>query len=282
VQALSRQQEAERQIQGETAQHLLAGYDALVQSIYQSLRGASSVLRLSTIATAVNWEPARVEVCSRHATGYNMPCILARQCVVTVPLGVLQAGVDEKGAIRFEPEPPQLEAARQLTMGSAIRISLQFRNIFWESHQGLEEVSFLHADGEALPVWWTQMPMRVPLLTAWVGGPAAQALLGKRPDEIASLAERVLAKVLKVPPQQIAHELLAWQMHDWQSDPFSRGAYSYIPVGALDAPQTLATPVQNTLYFAGEATDTEGHWGTVHAALKSGLRAARQALAQKR
>jgi hypothetical protein len=38
--------------------------------------------------------------------------------------------------------------------------------------------------------------------------------------------------------------------------------------------------VANTLFFAGEHTDTTGHWGTVHAALRSGLRAAAQTLVE--
>jgi monoamine oxidase len=40
----------------------------------------------------------------------------------------------------------------------------------------------------------------------------------------------------------------------------------------------MCMPVNHTLYFAGEHTDTTGHWGTVHAALRSGLRAAGQVL----
>jgi monoamine oxidase len=57
------------------------------------------------------------------------------------------------------------------------------------------------------------------------------------------------------------------------------GAYSYVPAGGLDAVLKMATPVLETLYFAGEHTDLTGHWGTVHAALRSGVRAARQVLA---
>jgi len=44
----------------------------------------------------------------------------------------------------------------------------------------------------------------------------------------------------------------------------------------------MATPVQDTLYFAGEHTDVTGHWGTVHAAMRSGMRAARQLLSSTR
>ena len=66
--------------------------------------------------------------------------------------------------------------------------------------------------------------------------------------------------------------------HDWQSDPFSRGAYSYGGVGADDAQRTLGSPVDNILFFAGEATDTSGYNGTVHGAILSGHRAAEEIL----
>ena len=62
--------------------------------------------------------------------------------------------------------------------------------------------------------------------------------------------------------------------HNWQNDPFSRGAYSYGKAGARDAQSALARPVANTLFFAGEATDIGGHNGTVHGAIASGRRAA--------
>ena len=69
---------------------------------------------------------------------------------------------------------------------------------------------------------------------------------------------------------------MATHRHDWSLDPFSRGAYSYVVAGALDAPQAMTRPEAGTLFFAGEHTDITGHWGTVHAALGSGLRAAAQ------
>lgn len=67
-------------------------------------------------------------------------------------------------------------------------------------------------------------------------------------------------------------------MHDWQTDPFSLGAYSYAAVGGMDAAKALATPVANTLYFAGEATNGCGYNGTVHGAIATGLRAAKELL----
>jgi len=66
--------------------------------------------------------------------------------------------------------------------------------------------------------------------------------------------------------------------HDWQGDPFSRGAYSYAAIGGIDAAQELAAPMAETLYFAGEATNCDGYNGTVHGAIATGYRAAQELL----
>jgi len=68
-------------------------------------------------------------------------------------------------------------------------------------------------------------------------------------------------------------------VHDWKSDPFARGAYSYVLVNGADARRALAEPLEDTLYFAGEAANVEGEAGTVSGALQTGQRAAREALA---
>jgi monoamine oxidase len=76
----------------------------------------------------------------------------------------------------------------------------------------------------------------------------------------------------------IADELEAVYCHDWQRDPFARGAYSYVGVGGGTARRDLAVPVADTLFFAGEATDDEGEAATVAGALQSGERAASEIL----
>ena len=64
-----------------------------------------------------------------------------------------------------------------------------------------------------------------------------------------------------------------WQ--DWTTDPFIRGAYSYPNLSATsDTRKRVAEPVADQLYFAGEATNTNGHHATVHGAVESGYNAA--------
>ena len=72
--------------------------------------------------------------------------------------------------------------------------------------------------------------------------------------------------------------VLASWLHNWERDPFSRGAYSYMAVGGNESPAKLARPIKRTIYFAGEASDSEGRTGTVHGALATGARAAKQLL----
>jgi len=87
-----------------------------------------------------------------------------------------------------------------------------------------------------------------------------------------------LAGVFDVAEDLVRWELVATYAHDWSGDVHARGAYSYVPTGALDAPAAMTQPEAGTLFFAGEHTDVTGHWGTVHAAIRSGLRAAAQVL----
>lgn len=70
--------------------------------------------------------------------------------------------------------------------------------------------------------------------------------------------------------------------HDWLADPFARGGYAYTPVRGLGAPAVFNSPVSETLFFAGEHTHDGGQAGTVHGAIETGERAARDCLAALR
>ena len=139
----------------------------------------------------------------------------------------------------------------------------------------LSRLSFLFSGREEpLPVWWTSFPVAAPLIVGWAGGPGAERLAGMEGDAMGRLGVEVLARLFGAGRDELASRLVASYAHDWWTDPFSRGAYSYVAVGGTDAPRELGEPVAGTLFFAGEATDTAGDTGTVHAAIATGRRAA--------
>jgi monoamine oxidase len=277
--AADRQGGAERQFQ------LPGGCDRLVEWLRAGLAARESV-RLNTVVKVVRWARGRVELEAESGSGVALPPFLAARALVTLPLGVLQAPPGVRGAVRFEPTLPEKEeASARLGMGGAVRIVLRFREAFWEEiavgAEGgvgrLAGVKFLFGEG-ALPTWWFTHPIRAPLLVGWAGGPAARRLAGCGADEVAALAAGSLAELLGLERCQVEAQLEAWYCHDWQGDPFARGAYSYGLAGSLGAPEALARPVAGTLFFAGEATCGGGHSSTIEGALQSGRRAAGEIL----
>jgi monoamine oxidase len=268
--SLAMQQRAEESIGGDRLFRVREGYSAIAEYLLHEIQKAGGEVFLSTVVNCIQWNTGHVCVQARHATEklvkFNAP-----QCVITLPLGVLQAG-----SVKFDPPPEkQTVAMTQLAMGSAKKVVLIFRRRFWEEHYS--NASFLFPENDLPPLWWTLSPDATPMLTGWIGGPRTRAF-PEQPEEIYRQCVVNLARLFTLPIEQIENDLLSWHMHDWEHDPFSRGAYSYVPKDGLPAVHTLAEPVNHTLFFAGEHTDLTGHWGTVHAAIRSGLRAAKQVL----
>jgi len=167
------------------------------------------------------------------------------------------------------------DAFRLLSMGPVIRVSLCFQEKFWEEDPHMRDLSFLFTDNEHFPTWWTSNPLPYPILTGWAAARHARALTGKSDAQIIEIAVDALGQILKSDPR---HKFQAAFVHDWQTDPFACGAYSYGNVGGADAARVLAEPMAETLFFAGEATNFEGHNGTVNGAISSGVRAAKEVL----
>ena len=255
VQSLVRDEEAASRIEGHRAFRVLEGYERVAEALLP----AQVELHLHCPVKQVNWRAGHVEVIAA-GTRYR-----ASKAIITVPLPLLQ-----KNSICLSPEPSAiLAAARQLEMGQAMRVTCCFRERFWE---GAADFSFLHGRDEAVPTWWSTLPLYAPVLVGWAAGPKFRPSLNVR-DAVQSLAS-----LLRVPERTVEQQIVTTCFHDWHADPYAGGAYSYTPVGAVPAHGVLATPVENTLYFAGEHTETEGHSGTVHGAIATGQRAARQVL----
>lgn len=279
VRSLAIQQRAEDEIEGDAVGHVRGGYQRLPEALAQRLVRAGGMLRLNSRAEVVSWSSGAVAL---SLTGGET--VHANAAVITLPLGVLQAG-----AVRFHPAPGDiLQHAARMAMGHVCRINLVFRRRWWAElahpeSEALQSLSFLLAEGPQqaghFRVFWTGFPSLDPVLTAWSGGPAADSFSRMDDHAIAHAACADLAAIFGLQQEQVLDELASHHRHDWTADPLYCGAYSWVPVGGVDASQQMTAPVAGTLFFAGEHTDTTGHWGTVHGALRSGARAAQQLLA---
>ena len=78
--------------------------------------------------------------------------------------------------------------------------------------------------------------------------------------------------------ETLREQLVQTYSYNWARSPHFRGAYSFIPVNGLHLTRLLAQPVEGTLFFAGEATASDGQTGTVFSAWETGVRAARECL----
>ncbi|HEY3595734.1 MAG TPA: NAD(P)/FAD-dependent oxidoreductase [Polyangiaceae bacterium] len=259
---------------------VLDGYDRVIDWLAAPL---GDRVRTSAIVTRVRWAPGNVSVEVRHPDGRARPSVNAAAAIVTLPIGVLNASPGDVGAVEFEPEvrtkKPSLD---RLAMASVVRIVLRLSERFWASEwyakqigiQELDTLSFLHTNDEHFPVWWTAYPVTAPVIVGWNGGPGAAALSQLASEELEDTAINSLARQFQIAPRKMRGMVEAAWTHDWEHDPFTRGVYSYSLVGGADAGKDLARPLRGTLFFAGEATETEGRSGTVHGAIGTGRRAA--------
>ena len=282
VQSLIEGMQAEEKIDGDSQFRLPGGYDRLVHALEQKLNRDCARVELNTTVARVRWRSGTVEVEARRSDGSRAE-FSAPHLISTLPLGLLKMKEDESGAVRFD--PPLLgkqDAVSKLRVGHVIRASLIFRSRFWTAMKGdgrsLEKMHFLFSQDRFFPTWWTPAPLDAPVLTGWSPANAGEKLSQLSDAEICEQAVQALARVLHVPIERCRGELVHAYTHNWQADRYSRGAYSYVAVGGSDTQKEFAAPIENTLFFAGEATNFNGHHGTVHGAIATGYRAAEEAL----
>jgi len=255
---------------------LPGGYEALIQFLAGDAAARGAQLHLSAPVREISWTPGRAEVVGEGGRRFA-----ARQVLVTVPLGVWQAG-----ALRFVPDlPGKFEAARGMGFGAVIKLLLEFREAFWEQSDAARPgwrtfpgLGFLFSNAP-VPTWWTQLPDPAPVLTGWLAGPAATGCGTLSEAALLDIALTSLSALVRAPVPALRDLLVAHHVANWPADPYARGAYSYTTVGGEAARAILAAPVDGTLFFAGEAFYQGPAVGTVEAALATGIQVGGEMLA---
>ena len=252
---------------------LSSGIDAMVATV-----GAANI-KFDTVVTAITRKGGVVEI---DAVTQNTPTkYQGAKVIVTVPLSILKLEGAHEAAIRFTPPLPQSkqDAFQLVETGNVVKVVLVFDKAFWKRRRELDDALFIMAYDEPIPTWWTSNPIDAPVITGWLAGPRATMQIGEHPaDTVPEPVTKSLAGALGVSHDLVRQHLKSVYSHDWTNDAFSRGAYTYVLAGGMDAHKTLAAPVDDIVFFAGEATCGDGHNATMEGAFQSGVRAAREVL----
>ena len=245
---------------GEGDFRILDGYNCLHESLADGID-----IRLNTVVEAVEWGSRPVRIHTRSGQVFE-----ADRLVITLPLGVLQAG-----HVRFSPTLPDWKqnAIGALKMGPALKLVYRFREPI--------VTPGIHAFYSALnpPMWWTPTLEGAGTDQVWMAfatGDWARELLPLGEEGVLAKGLETLRMELECPDLRPE----AMQMVNWVADEFALGGYSAVPVGGEAARGILAKPVEDVLFFAGEATAPNPWGGTVHGAYMSGRRTAHEILSE--
>jgi monoamine oxidase len=255
--------------------HILDGYDRVLALLAEGLD-----VRLGMPVGAIRWsqEGVVVETAEIRRQGDKetfeqsdrspsplLPfsaSLHARHAIITLPLALLKAET-----VRFDPPLPEAKRAaiNALSMAPAMKLLLRFEERFWDA-----EMTFL-TGRDPVPVWWT-VRRDAPLLTGFITGPRAARLAAHGPAGALEQGMAALTAIYGDTPRRL---FAAGEVVDWAADEWARGGYSSVPPGAHGQRAVLAQTA-GALHFAGEATVFANNPATVHGALHSGERAARE------
>jgi monoamine oxidase len=267
-----------REWQGEDddAQHRVkGGYGQMINYLQEQSKKNGAEIHLNTIAKRVHWTHGQVEVITKDQVSYK-----AAQLIIALPLGILKADPSEAATVSISPSVSRYQQAiDDIGFGAIVKLLLQFKSAFWldisVTGADLAQMSFI-LSGEEIPTWWTQHPACSTLLTGWLGGPAAERKKNLGNEELLQQGIQSLAHIFKRSPEKLAGELVSWNVVNWTTDPFTLGSYAYDTLQSSQARKVLNTPINYTIYFAGEYLYDGPAMGTVEAALTSGLETARK------
>lgn len=253
----------------DTQHRVKGGYGMMIGYLVNISEQNRVQFYLNTIAKHIHWTHGQVEVVTSGSESFK-----AKQLIIALPLGVLKADPSKQAAITISPSVGMCnEAINQIGFGAVVKVLLQFKIAFWEDQSvtgaDLSDMGFI-LSGEAIPTWWTQHPSASPLLTGWLGGPPAARKKEMSNDELLEEALQSLSHIFNIDVNKLRDDLVASHVVNWTIDPFTLGSYAYDTLESGEARKVLNTPIDHTIYFAGEYLYDGPAMGTVEAALTSG------------
>lgn len=235
------------------------GFQRITDFLARGLR-----IERAQIVKHIDWQQPHIKITTQNRE------LIADRVIVTLPLGVLQ-----HQAVHFVPELPREKqlAIQKLGMGVLNKCYLRFPKAFWP-----DNIDWIEHLSNQKGVWteWVsfQRVAKKPVLLGFNAADYGREIEAWSDQKMVASAMATLKTLFG----EAIPKPVGYQITRWASDPFARGAYSYNAVGSTPKMRTaLALPVDQRLFFAGEAT-TNAHFGTTHGAYLSGLRAAKEVM----
>ncbi len=244
------------------------GYGPMIRYLSDEAKKAGAEFYLGKIVSSIDYSGEHVLVKTTDGAVYE-----AERVIVTLPLPLISN-------VAYTPSiPEKLAAIEKMGYGGVIKIILRFEHKWWSGiREEIFERMFFMLSSEQVPTWWTQYPEERPTLTGWLPGPKSIEASKLSDEKLLDMALKSLSNIFKIELTELKKLLTHCKIINWPADPFAKGVYSYTTPWSEEAVKELQKPVDNKLFFAGEAL-TDGHdAGTVEAALASGLQTANKIL----
>lgn len=250
------------------------GYKQIIEGLSKDFKDK---IVLKQIVKEINYEDKNFVTVSTA----NGKKFTAQYVVSTLPVGVLK-----QGSVKFIPKLPEdkLTSLKHLNMGIMNKVIMNFPKVFWDKEQYINYIAPAYWSGEKWVnkgVWSLFYNynhfIKKPMLFALVAGDFAVELENHTDSEI---IEGAMNELRKIYGEKIPYPT-SYIITRWGKNPFSRGSFSSLKPGALadgDDYWNMAQPIDNRLFFAGEATNDQ-YPSTVYGAYLSGDRVATEILA---
>jgi monoamine oxidase len=224
--------------------------------VARAARGLDVVLDCPVLA--IDWSGPRVRLTTRQGT------VDCRHVIVTVPTTVLA-----RGEPRFVPALPvaYAEAFAGLTLGVA-------NKVFVDVEPGaLPPGDTRHVVASAATTRTASVTVRPAgheLVLVFFGGGYAREL-----EAAGALAEVARDELARLFGSDLGGRIRRTTATAWLGDPWARGSYSAARPGFARCRGTLAEPVAERVFFAGEACPPTAY-GSIHGAWASGAAVAQR------
>jgi monoamine oxidase len=274
IKTASTQALAEEWLSGESMQYRIpGGYYTLVQSMENEFISAGGKILFQHVVDSVDWTANEIRV---GVNGHQL--FMMDKLIISLPVSMLNPVTTDIQRLSFNPSPEkELKTFAQIGYGTVVKLAMIWQSAFWKTR--IPDAQFIFSDC-FIPAWWTQYPHSRPLLTGWLGGPAAAVVSQQADSYFLEKGLESLSTIFSVSVSELKSELVDFRVFNWAKEPWSRGAYSYATVESKRAKILSRKSWDRRIYFAGEAFYEGPHPGTVEAALVSSLDTARQLLAE--